>query len=106
MFYEVTGERAIGRDGAERSHPVRIEYGDFGETSQVVRELTQVQRYQAKLRIDFTAVNESMEFTDLVAITKDGFVSSGKGSPLKICSVKIQEIHLLHHFLLALLDTS
>ena len=80
MFYEVTGERAIGRDGAERSHPVRIEYGDFGETSQVVRELTQVQRYQAKLRIDFTAVNESMEFTDLVAITGDGFVSSGKGS--------------------------
>lgn len=42
-----------------------------------MRELTQVQRYQAKLRIDFTAINESMEFTDLVAITGDGFVSSG-----------------------------
>ena len=55
-------------DGAERSHPVRIEYGDFG---QKVKEVTQ-------LSIDVTADKENLEFTDLVVITDDGFVNAGK----------------------------
>ena len=73
----MTGGEGTGRDGADRRHPVRIHYGDFGQTSQEVRDITGVMSYHAKFTIDFTANEESLEFIDLVAITEDGFVTCG-----------------------------
>ena len=74
----MAGGEATGLDGADRRHDVRIEYGDFGETSEAVREITELHRYQAKMTVDFTANQESLEFTDLIVITDDGFISCGK----------------------------
>ena len=36
---QVSGGQGTGLDGAGRSHPVEIQYGDFGETNSETREI-------------------------------------------------------------------
>jgi len=78
IVLKVSGEKLTGLDGAGRSHEVKVQYGDFGETNCEVREICSGQRYEAKLTIQFTAGEESLEFVDLIVLTgTSGFVSFG-----------------------------
>lgn len=96
IILKIAEGKASGLDGADRRHEVRMEYGDFGETSEAVKEITQRDRYQAKMTVDFTANQESLQFTDLIVITDDGFISCGGGGVSSFVKITDQDFADLH----------
>ena len=66
---QIGADKSLGKDGTDTEHALTIQYGDFGDAMEEVRELTGEPRYTIKIKMDWGMMEEG---TDFQIKTEDG----------------------------------
>merc|ERR1711936_155803 len=69
--FKIGADKSLGKDGTDTEHALTIQYGDFGDTMEEVRELTGEPRYTIQIKIE-DGETKTIDVSDFGVVVEGG----------------------------------